>query len=127
MSKPTHVSLPQPVTPALQPEDPDGLSAAELKSRLDARQREIRFRLQAIGHETGLIADDVNVGERPFIDRVRERPLAALGLALASGAMVGLLWGLRQRSKRRPDPDDRDDVIRYHVATLIDAAAMRVA
>lgn len=103
------------------------LTAEDLQARLDARQRDIKFRIDALKHEVMEVAEDVNVGGRPLMDRIRERPLAALGLSLASGAMVGLLWGLRKRAKRLPGPSDRDDVIRYHVATLIDAAAMRVA
>ena len=123
-----NVSLSSPATPVLQPEEPlDGLSAAELKSRLDARQRDLQFRVRALGQELGLVADDVVIGDRPLIDRVRQRPLAAVGLALAAGATLGLLWGFGKRARRRPDPDFAGDLIRYHTAALVRAASRRVA
>lgn len=123
-----NVSLPSPSTPVLQPEESlDGLSAAELKSRLEARQRDLQFRVRALGQELGLVADDVVIADRPLIDRVRQRPLAAVGLALAAGATIGLLWGFGKRARRRPDPDFAGDLIRYHTASLVRAASRRVA
>ena len=121
------LSLPAPPITLDDATDLSQLSAEDIKARMQARQRDIKFRIEALKHEALTLTEDVNVGGRPLMDRIRERPLAAVGLALATGALTGLLWGLRKRSKRLPDPNDRDDVIRYHVATLIDAAALRVA
>ncbi|MEM6327793.1 MAG: hypothetical protein AAF791_11805 [Bacteroidota bacterium] len=123
-----NVSLSSPATPVLQPQESlDGLSAADLKSRLDARQRDLTFRVRALGQELGLVADDVVVEERPFIDRVQQRPLVAVGLALATGALLGLTWGLRARAKKRPGADLAGDVLRFHTAKVMELAARRVA
>ncbi|MEM1056418.1 MAG: hypothetical protein AAGI52_12925 [Bacteroidota bacterium] len=122
------LSIPNASTPVVQPgENLKGLSSADLKSRLDARQRDLTFHVRALGQELGLVADDVVVGERPLLDRVRERPLAALGLALAAGATLGLLWGFGRRARKRPGPDLAADVIRYHSVAFREAAARRVA
>ncbi|OZC02684.1 hypothetical protein [Rubricoccus marinus] len=107
--------------------DLSSLSAEDIRARLNATQRDMKFRIQAIKHEVAHVADDVNIDGRPLSDRFRERPLAALALAIASGATLGLLWGLRRRSKRLPSRDERTDVVQYHVAALLDAAALRVA
>ncbi len=137
----TSEPTPGPATPTKEPllalpsapvdlgDDPDlaSLSAEDIRARLNATQRDMKFRIDAIKHEVAHVGDDVNIGGRPLMDRFREKPLAALGLALASGAMLGLLWGLRRRSKRLPDPDDSADVIRFHVAHMLDSAAHRVA
>ena len=123
-----NASLPSPAVPVLQPEESlDGLSATELKSRLDARQRDLTFRVRALGQELGLVADDVVIEERPLVDRIRQRPLAAVGLALASGALLGVLWGIRSRSKSRPGPDFAGDIIRFHTGKVLESAAKRVA
>ena len=129
---PTQEAEPRVVLPAPPVTIGDGtdlsqLSADDLQARLAARERDIKFRIDALKHEALSIAEDVNIGGRPLMDRVRERPLAALGLMIGAGATLGLLWGLGKRARRRPDPNDREDVIRYHVATMLDAAAARVA
>lgn len=103
------------------------LSAEDLQDRLKARRRDIQFRLSAIQHEIVQVAEDVNLGGRPLMDRVRERPLAALGLALGAGATLGLLWGFGKRARRRPVPDHAADIIRLHTARMFHSASQRVA
>ena len=121
------LALPSPAVAIGEEEPLTELSAEELQDRLIARRRDIQFRLEAIKHEVMEIGEDVNVGGRPLMDRVRERPWAALGLALASGATVGLLLGIISRVRRAPDPDLASDVIRVHTAAILESAADRVA
>ena len=103
------------------------LSAEEIRQQLLARERDIKFRLDALKHEALSVLDDVNVEGRPLGDRIRERPLAFVGGAAGVGATVGILLGLRARAKRRPDPDDQIDFIRARLALALDDAARRVA
>ena len=120
-------AIPAPMT------DADGdvalvqLGADELRARLLARERDIKFRVEALQHEAGLLLDDVNVGGRPLVDIIRGDTPRALGVAGAVGAAVGLLLGLRARAKRRPDADDEIDFVRARLAVALDDAAERVA
>ena len=121
------LALPSPSVPIGEEEPLSELSADELQARLLARRRDIQFRIEAIKQEVVQIGEDVNVGGRPLMDRVRERPWAVLGLAAAGGATLGLLWGLGKRARRMPDPDLASDVIRVHTAALLESAAKRVS
>lgn len=119
--------LPSPPVELADGVDLASLSAEDLQDRLKARRRDIQFRVDALKHELVQVAEDVNVGGRPLMDRVRERPVAALGFALASGATLGLLWGIGKRARRRPGPDHAAEIIRFHTARMLESAATRVA
>jgi len=104
------------------------LSADEVRQRLIARERDIRYHLDALKHEALTVFDDVNLGGRPVIDRIRERKEEALALAAGAGVVVGLLFGLRARAKRRPDEEDASvQLIQARLNVALDQAAHRVA
>lgn len=120
--------LPIPAPPAaLSTDDLASLSPEDIQARITARERDMKFRLQAIRHEVRSMGDDVVVGGRPMLDLIRDHKEAAIALALGAGALVGLLWGAARREKRRPDVDDQVDMIRVRMASLLEEAADRVS
>lgn len=103
------------------------LTAEEVKQRLIARERDIRYHLDALKHEAATAFDDVNVGGRPLMDRIRQRPEVATLAAAGVGAVVGALFGLRARRRRRPVPQDDVDFIRARLGVALEDAARRAA
>lgn len=104
------------------------LTADQIRARLAARERDLKYHVAALKHEAATVLDDVVVDGRPLMDRIRERPAVALGIAAATGAVVGSLFGLRARAKRRaPVPEDHIEFIRARLATALDEAAAKVA
>ena len=95
--------------------------------QIEARERDLQYHLAALQHEAELIFDDINIGGRPLLDRIRERKEQAVMAAAGVGLVVGALFGLRARSKRRVDPEDTVDFIRARLALALDDAAERVA
>ena len=103
------------------------LTADEVRMRLQARERDIQYHLQALKHEAALVFDDVNVDGRPVMDVIRERPAWALAVSAGAGAVVGLLWGLRRRARRRPVTDEQIAFVRARLDVALDRAARHVA
>lgn len=128
---PTHDAsppLPIPGPPAaIADDDLSALSPEDIQDRIRARERDMKFRIEAIRHEVRAMGDDVVIGGRPLLDWIRERKEAAVGLAIGGGALVGIVWGLARREARRPDPDDQIDFINARMASLLDEAAHKVA
>ena len=104
----------------------DDLSTDELRERLEARTRSIGDRVATLKHELTTV-QDITVAGRPLLDYVKDHALPAAGIALASGLAVGLLTGFRARAHRRPELDERQEVIRLYVGQMLDRAAERVA
>ena len=104
------------------------LKAAEIRARLDARERDIQFHLEALKHEATTLAG-VTVGGRPLPDVLRDDAVRNAAIAAAVGLALGLLRALRQRSKRRRRADDDVEAslarLRFRVA--LDDAVERVA
>ena len=107
--------------------DLDSMTPEDLQAQIVARERDMKYQIQALKGELVDVLEDVNVAGRPLSDRIREAPLQALGLAGGAGALVGLTWGLVRRARRRPAPDDGLDFTRARLAFLIDEAAYKVA
>lgn len=117
--------------PATPPSEDDlskaHLTADDIRARLAARERDIQYHIEALKHEATAVFDDVNVGGRPLMDRVRERPVASTLAALAAGAVLGLAWGGMRRARRHVDPEDSVDFIRARLQVSLEDAARRVA
>lgn len=107
--------------------DLDSMSPEDIQAQIVSRERDMKYHIQALKGELTDVLEDVNVAGRPLPDRIREKPLQALGLAGGAGALLGLTWGLVQRARRRPAPDDGLDFTRARLAFLIDEAAYKVA
>lgn len=106
----------------------DTLTAEEIRARLAARERDLRYHVQALKHEATAVLDDVNVGGRPVMDWIRQRQPAALGAAASVGALLGIALGLRARARRRPEPiGDHIEFVRARLTVAVDEAARRVA
>jgi ElaB/YqjD/DUF883 family membrane-anchored ribosome-binding protein len=120
---------PMPIPPAL---DDDGvdlsmLSAEDLRARILARERDMKFRIDALKHEVVTVGEDLNVGGRPVMDIVRQDPVRAVAVAVGSGLLVGLVLGVVSRRRHRPEPDHGLEAVQVRLAHLIDDAARRVA
>lgn len=120
-------ALPGPSVPIVGDERYDDLSPEDIRARLVARERDLKFHLAALRHEAVTVADDVNIGGRPLMDIIRAKPLVAVASAALTGALLGALLGARARSKRRPDTDDGIDFVRARLAISMEEAAQRVA
>ena len=130
--RPAPVVVPDP--PAADGPPLDTLTAGELQARVDARERDLKYHVEAIKHEVQTAIDDVQakvdevqeVG-RPITDWVREGPVFALGVTAAAGALVGMLLGLRKRATRRPErTEDHVEFVRARLELALDQAARRV-
>ena len=120
---------PMPIPPAL---DDDGvdlsmLSAEDLRARILARERDMKFRVDALKHEVMTVGEDLNVGGRPAMDIVREDPVRAVAVAAGGGLLVGIVLGIVSRLRHRPEPDHGLEAVQVRLAHLIDDAARRVA
>ena len=126
---PRKPTLPSSLPSALRPERDLGevVTIEQVRQQIDARERDIQYHIDALKHEAATLLDDVNVGGRPLMDRIRHRKRDAVIAAAGVGAVVGALLGLRARSKRRVDPEDTVDFIRARLALALDDAAERVA
>lgn len=120
--------LPLPAPPAaVASDDLTTLSPEDIQERITARERDMKFRIEAIKHEVRALGSDVTVDGRPALDWIRDNKELALGGAAGAGLLLGLLLGALAREMRRPDPDDTEDFIRVRMASLMDDAAKRVA
>lgn len=120
---------PMPIPPAL---DDDGvdlsmLSAEDIRARLVARERDMKFRIDALKREVLTVGEDVTVSGRPLFDIVRGDPLRTAAVVGGSGVVVGLLLGLWARRRRRVEPDHGLNAVRARIASLVDEAAEHVA
>ena len=106
----------------------DTLTPDEIRARIQARERDLKYHVEALKHEATTVLDDVNVGGRPLMDIIRQRKPIALAAGAGSGALVGIVLGLRARAKKRP-PQDEDHIefVRARLAVALDEAAERVA
>ncbi len=106
----------------------DTLTPDEIKARLAARERDLKYHIEALKHEATSVLDDVNVGGRPLMDLIRQRKQIALAAGAAAGSLLGLVWGLRARAKRRPEPTgDHIEFVRARLDAAVEEAAGRVA
>ncbi len=106
----------------------DTLTPDEIRARISARERDLKYHVEALKHEATTVLDDVNVGGRPLMDIIRQRKQIALAAGAGVGALVGMVLGLRARAKKRP-PNDEDHIafVRARLASALDEAAERVA
>lgn len=118
-------SLPSAIRPDTEAMEPATLK--QVRMEIAARERSIQYHIDALKHEAVTVFDDVNIDGRPLMDRIRERKWEAVAAAASAGAFVGMLFGLRARAKRRPDPEDTVDFIRARLAVALEEAAVRVA
>ena len=113
--------------PTTKPASPNqDYTVDQLRELVEAREQDIRDRLQSLQHELTTVAD-ITVDGKPLPDYIRARPFYHTGLALAGGLVLGLLTGFRARAKRRPEMDEREEVLRTYAAFLLDDAAYKVA
>ena len=120
--------IPGPPTVLGQGASLDTLTPDEIKARLAARERDLKYHIQALKHEATTVLDDIVVDGQPLIDRIRQRPAAAFGGAAAVGALLGVLLGLRSRSKHRIEPPEAHILfVQARMDAAIDEAAHRVA
>lgn len=109
--------------------DPDHdltpLPSREIRARLAARERDIKFHLESLKHEVTTVAG-VTVGGRPLPDVAREHAVRNALIAAGVGLALSVLRGLRKRAKRRPDPDTEVDLARLRLSIALEDAARRV-
>ena len=103
------------------------LTADQVRQQLIARERDIQYHLDALKHEALTVFDDVNVDGRPLMDRIRQKPELFVGAAAGAGLLIGSLFGLRARAKRRPASDLEVGFIRARMHLALEEAAHRVA
>jgi ElaB/YqjD/DUF883 family membrane-anchored ribosome-binding protein len=99
------------------------LTQHELRAELDARK--LRLDQHLSGLQSELTVADVNVGGRPILDYVREKPLVVAGVAAGVGMLAGLVTGLMKREAPEP-PSERDLWMSAYLNDLLDESAHRV-
>ena len=120
-------ALPGPLATAGDDVALDQLTPEEIRARILARERDLKYHVEALKHEALTVIDDVNVGGRPLMDVIRGNPIVAVAAGVGTGVLLGLLLGLRARAKRRPPSDDEIDFVRARIALALEDAARRVA
>jgi ElaB/YqjD/DUF883 family membrane-anchored ribosome-binding protein len=99
------------------------LTQHQLRAELDQRKELLDYHLSGLQSE--LTVADVNVGGRPILDHVRERPLVAAGVAAGVGVLAGLVTGLMGREAPE-EPSDHDLWMGAYLDDLVDDAGYRV-
>lgn len=103
------------------------LNSRQLRAELEGRTLSIQSTVESLKAElstvTGLNLTGAEVSAAPKPDNT----LRNVGIAVAGGLALGVLAGLRSRSKRKPAPEGDLDLVRVRLATLLDDAAGRVA
>lgn len=99
------------------------LTQQELRGELEARK--LRLDQHLSGLQSELTVADVNVGGRPILDYVREKPLAVAGVAAGVGLLAGVVTGLMKREAPEP-PSERDLWMSAYLNDLLDESAHRV-
>ncbi|MEP0545849.1 MAG: hypothetical protein ABJF88_02880 [Rhodothermales bacterium] len=99
------------------------LTQHELRAELDTRKTLLDYHLSGIKSE--MTVADVNVGGRPVLDYVREKPLVAAGVAVGVGVVAGLVTGLLGREAPE-EPSDYDLLMGAYLNDLMDDAGSRV-
>lgn len=99
------------------------LTQHQLRAELDRRKELLDYHLSGLQSE--LTIADVNVGGRPVLDHVRERPLLAAGVAAGVGVLAGLVTGLMGREEPE-EPSDYDLWMGAYLDDLVDDAGYRV-
>ena len=109
--------------------DLQSLSPEDLQAQIVARERDMKYQIQAIQGELTDLVEDINIGGRPLSDRIRAKPLVSLALSGGAGALLGIGLGLlkRRRRTRRDAPDDALEFTRARLAMVLDEAAYKVA
>ena len=103
------------------------LTPEDIQAQIVARERDMKYQIQAIKGELTDLVEDVNVAGRPLSDRIREKPLAALALFGGAGALLGIALGAWSRARKRVEPDDAIEFTRARLAMALDEAAYNVA
>ena len=99
------------------------LTQQELRGELEARK--LRLDQHLSGLQSELTVADVNVGGRPILDYVREKPLVVAGVAAGVGMLAGIVTGLMKREA--PEPlSERDLWMSAYLNDLLDESAHRV-
>ena len=99
------------------------LTQQELRGELEARK--LRLDQHLSGLQSELTVADVNVGGRPILDYVREKPLVVAGVAAGVGMLAGIVTGLMKREAPEP-PSERDLWMSAYLNDLLDESAHRV-
>lgn len=99
------------------------LTQHQLRAELETRKDLLDYHLSGLQSE--LTVADVNVGGRPILDHVRERPLLAAGIAAGAGVVAGLVTGLMGREAPE-EPSDYDLWMSAYLDDLVDDAGYRV-
>lgn len=99
------------------------LTQTELRAELESRKLVLDQHLSGLQSE--LTVADVNVGGRPILDYVREKPLVAAGVAAGIGLLAGIVTGLVKREAPE-EPDLHDLWMGAYLSDLVDESAYRV-
>jgi ElaB/YqjD/DUF883 family membrane-anchored ribosome-binding protein len=99
------------------------LTQHELRAELETRKHLLDYHLSGLQSE--MTVADVNVGGRPVLDYVREKPLVAAGVAAGVGVLAGLVTGLMGREAPE-EPSEYDLWMRAYLSDLVDESAYRV-
>lgn len=99
------------------------LTQHELRAELEARK--LRLDQHLSGLQSELTVADVNVGGRPVLDYVREKPLVAAGVAAGVGLLAGVVTGLMKREAPE-EPSLHDQWMGAYLRDLVDESAYRV-
>lgn len=116
---------PMPISPALVDDGVDlkMLTPEEIRVRLTARERDMKFRVDALKREVMTVGEDITFDGRPLFDVVRGAPLQTIAIVGGSGIFVGVILGLLARRRKRLEPDFGALAMRARVASMIDEAA----
>ncbi len=119
---------PMPISPALADDGIDlkMLTPDDIRARLVARERDMKFRIEALKREVMTVGEDITFEGRPLFDVVRGAPMQAAAIVGGSGVFVGVVLGLWARRRKRSEPDFGALAVRARVASMIDEAADHV-
>lgn len=120
---------PMAIPPALADDGVDlaMLSPDDIKARIVARERDMKFRIESLKREVVTVGEDIVYDGRPLFDVVRGKPWETAAIVGGAGIFVGVLLGLWARRGNRVEPDHGLNAIRARIATLVDEAAAKVA
>ncbi|MEM8557664.1 MAG: hypothetical protein AAGG50_07560 [Bacteroidota bacterium] len=99
----------------------------ELRAKLAAKEASIQARVEALRYEASMLPFVGDGAPSQALAPVRANPVVAVAGAVAVAALVSFVLAMRKKRKRRPAPDDQQQLVTAYLRTVLNDASARMA